>query len=254
VTAALTRLALYDPDSAVRKDALHELANRPDAEATDLLLEALRYPWAPVAQRAADAIVFLDRQDMVARLIDVLDGPDPTVPFEQEVQGKKVIAVRELVKVNHLHNCMLCHAPVDPKAALGGGLPLGRVPSVAEALPPPLSRVYYDERDGYTAVRADITYLRQDFSIMLPVADHGHWPKMQRFDFLVRNRVLTDAELTAWQQHGSASPLSAHRQAVLSALRRLTNLDAGPTAAAWRLATAAAPTEAPAYGRVDCRK
>jgi hypothetical protein len=86
-------------------------------------------------------------------------------------------------------------------------------------------------------VRIDVTYLRQDFSAYLPVADAAPWPETQRFDFLVRTRDLSEAEAAAYaKEFGPADPTrpSPYRRAVLAALRDLTGRDTEPTAAAWR--------------------
>jgi hypothetical protein len=134
---------------------------------------------------------------------------------------------------------MLCH---PPSATTNRDIPQGRVPSPAEPLPPPSSIAYYAQRSGETVVRADITYLRQDFSMVLPVADAGPWPGMQRFDFVIRTRVLSESEVKAHEQQKRApgpDDISPHRQAVLSALRALTGLDAGVSAAEWGKAVAA---------------
>jgi len=48
-------------------------------------------------------------------------------------------------------------------------VPVGPVPSAQESLPPSNTTVYYSARRGTTIVRADITYLRQDFSLMQKV-------------------------------------------------------------------------------------
>jgi hypothetical protein len=237
VTHVLTRLALFDPEPSVRSEALLALYGRPPAESTKLLLEALRYPWAPVAQRAADAMVSLQREDLVPQLVDALHAPDPTAPFEHVIDGKRQLMVRELVKVNHHKNCLLCHAPAGTKNTRD--VPLGAVPAPGEPLPPPVSTVYYSARRGTTVVRADITYLRQDFSMLMRVErtdKRDEWPEMQRFDFLIRTRVATDAER---QRTAGPAPMSPQRLAVLSALRTLTRMDAGDTAAAWREAMAA---------------
>lgn len=255
VTQTLARLALYDPDPDVRIKARMSLRKRPAAEYTDVLLDGLRYPWPAVAQRAADATVELERRDMVGRLIDLLGAADPSEPFEREVQGKKVTVVRQLVKINHHRNCLLCHAP---STTPNRDIPQALVPSPAEPLPPSNSVAYYAQRKGETVVRADITYLRQDFSMMLPVAHAAPWPEMQRFDFLVRTRALTDSELDAFQkQKQVAGPfhVSLHREAIISALCRLTGLDLGASAEAWRQAVAhMQPPSQAAPGRVDCRK
>jgi hypothetical protein len=86
-------------------------------------------------------------------------------------------------------------------------------------------------------VRVDVTYLRQDFSVRLPVADAAPWPEMQRFDFLVRTRQVTAAEAKAYDeliQPRRPGELSPYHRAALYALRELTGLDAAPTAEAWR--------------------
>ena len=86
-------------------------------------------------------------------------------------------------------------------------------------------------------VRVDITYLRQDFSLLLKVPDAYPWPEMQRFDYVVRSRVVTEQEATALQEElARRQANSPYREAALTALRRLTGLDAGRSAQAWRAA------------------
>jgi hypothetical protein len=236
VSVMLARLAVYDPDPRVREDALDALREHPQDQYRAVLVDALCYPWARVAQRAADAAVTLNCQELIPQLIGMLESTDPAALFIQEVNGQRVTALREMVRINHHRNCLLCHAPSQGSARRQ--VPVGLVPSPADPLPPSFSRAYYQDRSGGSLARADVTYLRQDFSMMLAVENVGPWPKMQRFDFLVRTRVLTDAEVEAWQaKQGGKPSLSAHQQAALSALRRLTNLDCGPNAAEWRAAT-----------------
>ncbi len=228
--AALARRALFDPDPEVRELALAVLINRPPQEYASVLLEGLRYPLLPVAEHAAEAVVKLQLKDAIPRLVALLDEPDPDAPFLRTVNGKAVPVVRELVRVNHLGNCLLCHAPsLDSKEPVRG-----LVPVPGEAIP---QVAYYSERRGGVFVRADITYLRQDFSVTLPVADSKPWPEQQRFDFLVRTRPLTEKERAAWEAR-AASPrteaLSEHRRVLLSALQGLTGEYAGTTAAHWR--------------------
>jgi hypothetical protein len=84
-------------------------------------------------------------------------------------------------------------------------------------------------------VRADVTYLRQDFSQLQKVPDAKPWPEMQRFDFLVRTRVLTEADAKKYQAElAKVGKNSPYRRAALNALRALTNRNAEPTTAAWR--------------------
>jgi hypothetical protein len=123
---------------------------------------------------------------------------------------------------------MLCHAPSSSK----DDLVRGRVPVPGEN-PPPL---YYAEQRGLF-VRADITYLRQEFSVVQPVPVPGTWPGNQRFDYLVRTRPLTRLERARLEQPPKEKPAPARdeqREAVLFALRELTGKDLGVTAEDWR--------------------
>src|SRR5262249_24106573 len=103
---------------------------------------------------------------------------------------REVYTVREVVRVNHLHNCLMCHAP----ATTANDPVRGLVPDPTQPLPPPNSTPYYEGRNGIF-VRADVTYLRQDFSVPQPVDHAAIWPVHQRFDYVVRYRYPTDEEL-----------------------------------------------------------
>lgn len=95
-------------------------------------------------------------------------------------------------------------------------------------------------------VSIDVTYLRQDFSVKLPVANAQPWPEQQRFDFLVRTREVTDKEAQAYRdllRPVQAGELSPYQQAALTGLRKLTGRDAEPTAAAWRQVIAKGKTQ-----------
>ena len=86
-------------------------------------------------------------------------------------------------------------------------------------------------------VRFDVTYLRQDFTMNLPVKNAKPWPEMQRFDFIVRTRKVADQEartIGELLQLSRAGGLSPYQLAALTALRELTGRDAKPTAAAWK--------------------
>ena len=87
------------------------LGKRPAKETDALLFAGLRYPWPVVAKNAAAVIVALKRTDLVPRLVDFLDEPDPRAPFVTTSGGKESKAVRELVRIDHSRNCLLCHAP-----------------------------------------------------------------------------------------------------------------------------------------------
>lgn len=235
-TEAIANRAVFDLDSQVRLAAIATLRERPKEQYRGSLIKALRYPWQPVVEHAAEAIYALELKELVPDLVAMLDEPDPRAPFVVKGEdGKDKLMVRELVRINHHRNCMLCHAPInlaamDPveQRALRS-LPVGPSPSPQEPLPPSASTVYYAPKSGNTLVRADITYLRQDFSLRQPVMDAGKWPEMQRFDFLVRTREATTKE--AAQRPAS---FVEYKEAVIDALIALTGKHAPPTAQAWR--------------------
>jgi len=238
-TRALAKQAVFDYDRRVRVAAIEGLKNRPRDEYTDILMQGVRYPWPAAAAFASQAIVKLERRDMVPQLVAFLDEADPRDPFEAKGEdGECEFKVRELVKVNHHRNCLMCHAPTT--TAKQDEVP-GLVPSPGEAFAPPTSKDAYggDIPPDGPAIRADVTYLRQDFSVMQPVANAAPWPEMQRFDFLVRTRTINDVELADHVQKQKArgqNHLSENHKAALAALRQLTGRDAGTTAAAWRSA------------------
>jgi hypothetical protein len=234
---ALAKFALYDLDAQVRDRAIVALGERDLHACLPHLLEGFRHPWPVIAENAAAALVKVDWREAAPALIDLLDAPDPRGPVTIERDGKKVQAVRELVRINHQRNCQLCHAPSNGRDPV-----MGLVPSPAEPLPPSLSRVYYGGRNQDMVVRADITYLRQDFSAMLPVKDAKPWPEQQRFDFVVRTRILDEGEAAVLAHR----PRAPQHDIALRALRELTGADFGIHAANWREALPT-PTALPAH-------
>ncbi len=234
-TRALAKLVLFSADDEVRRAAVGALQVRRERDYTDILMRGFRYPLPAVARRAADALVKLERKDLLPQLVAVLDEPDPRAPALREVDGKEVPVIRELVRLNHHRSCLLCHAPGNTPAVSAEAL-TAAVPIPGEPLPNP-SQGYNNGSIPDILVRVDVTYLRQDFSALLPVVDAGPWPEMQRFDFLVRRRVLTDEEAKLYrEQLAGAEPgyVPPHRRAALVALRELTGRDTEPTAQAWR--------------------
>jgi hypothetical protein len=236
-TRHLARLTLFDANAGIRQAARTALEKRPPADFTDILLQGLNYPWPEIARNAADAIAHLKRTDLAPKLVDLLDQPDPRAPLQQEIKGKQVPVVRELVRINHHRNCLLCHAPGNTPDVNSKVL-TGAVPTPGESLSPG----FYEMQSPDVVVRADVTYLRQDFSRLQKVEGAAPWPEMQRFDFLVRTRTLTEAEAKAYRADlARREPTSPYRRAALAALRSLTGRDAEPTAAAWRKVLATLP-------------
>ena len=207
-TEALARLALFDLAPEVRAAAVQALAARPRAEYRAVLLAGFRYPWAPVADHAAEALLALEDRDAVPALKELARETDPAAA------SVPASAVREVVRINHLSNCVMCHASSQNK----DDLVRGRIPVPGQPLPP-LSE-YYQSNEGIF-VRADITYLRQDFSVKQPVvkAKDDPWPDRQRYDYLVRTRTLTPEEYGKRSRRPS-STFRRRREAVLIRLAR----------------------------------
>jgi HEAT repeats len=213
-SVALARQTLFDRDSQVRQAAIEALTARPHEEYRQTLMDGFRYPLPAVADRAAEALTAVRDKGAVTDLVKLLDKPDPSAPVFVE---KKKWVVAEIVKTNHLSNCVLCHAPSN-----GEGDPVrGFVPRPGQEIPV----AYYAERRG-DFVRADVTYLRQDFSLMEDVPDPGKWPARQRFDYMVRQRELTDQEIIDMADTGT-KPANSYpqREAVRFALEKLTPSD-----------------------------
>jgi hypothetical protein len=240
-TRALAKLAIFspEPDVFAVTAAVEALKSRDPKDYNDILVAGLKYPWPAVAERSSQAIAKLARKDLVPQLIDMLENPDPRAPQMQEIDGKKVAVVRELVRVNHHHNCLLCHAPATGSRDKASQEEIAKLEGLTAQIPVPSESMvaYYRPSSPDILVRFDVTYLRQDFSLKLKVADAEPWPEMQRYDFLVRTREVTDKEVLVYKellQPKRSEDLSPYRRAALSALRELTGQDAAPTATAWR--------------------
>lgn len=233
-TRALARLAIFSADEDARKAAIEALKVRRERDYTEILVGGLRYPWPAVARRAAEAVVKLERNDLLSQLIDVLEQPDPRAPMTQEIKGKTLPVVRELVRVNHHRSCLLCHAPGNTGKVSADAV-RAEVPVPGQPLNPPSGG--YNVSRQEILVRVDVTYLRQDFSALLAVADANPWPEMQRFDFLVRMRELSDAEAATLREKlkpREPGEFSPYQRAALAALRELSGRDTEPTPEAWR--------------------
>jgi hypothetical protein len=248
-TRVLAERALFDLHPEVRLAALVALKGRPARDYEAILVAGFQYPWPVVADLAAEALVALELKEAVPKLIPLLDARNPSEPYPVEMGKKRYTMVPELVRLNHLRNCLLCHlpsySPLDPIR--------GPVPNSGHLLPLPSSGTRVAGSGGggwgggikagkknFTAaldwVRPDVTYLKQDFSVLQPVAKHGpQWPEEQRFDYLIRLRPLEKKQLVLWQETVPDSrTTSPQREALLFALRELTGEDAGPTAEDWK--------------------
>lgn len=227
-TRALAMLALFSPEEKVQAAAIAGLKLRKAADYADVLVAGLRYPWPAVTKRAADALAKTRARTAIGELVRILDEPDPRAP----IKTKSGYQVRELVRINHHHNCLLCHAPATsdtPPGVLTAPTPLPGQP-----FPAPSSGGYYQPTDPNIVVRADMTYLRQDFSVMMKVKNAGPWPEMQRFDFFVRTRAVSATEAASITRT-LATQTPPSRIAAHAALRELTGRSPNAvTAAAWR--------------------
>jgi hypothetical protein len=211
---AVARRAVFDLNRSVRRMAVSVVRPRYGAREREVLLSALRHPWPPAADHAALALVELDDRGAVPALQKMLAQPDPRAPYRSE-DGKW--KRKELVRVNHLRSCLLCHPPsLSAKDAVRA-----LVPTPGQPLP---EVAYYNVPDtnNSRAVRADVVYLRQDFSAAHAVDQPHPWPAWQRFDYLVRARELEAAEAEALAEQARAAATYPQREAVRWALAELT--------------------------------
>jgi hypothetical protein len=218
----LARRAMFDLSSEVRLAAVNALKKRRADSYRGMLLAGMRYPWPPAADHAAEALIEVQDKGSVPALIALLDKPDPTLPELDSVSNTH--KVRELVKINHMRNCYLCHAASSSPKDLVRGL----TPKVGG----PVMTLYPTKCACGDFVSAQVTYLRQDFSVIQPVANSAPWPEEQRYDYVVRTRKATADELQAAKERIDDS--YPQRDAVLKALRGLTGRDAGTTAEDWK--------------------
>lgn len=301
---ALAQRAVFDLSADVREAAVQALANRPPRGYRHIFLYALRYPWAPAADHAAEALAALHDREAVPYLVSLLKEPDPAAPLPVRTQ----YFLRDVVKLRHTSNCLTCHPPAgtgsDPVPGAvpgqklvrvstqvrqnpttigssplvaassipgngGGGLPSGGGGGALGGLadlyggggggggnssitttPPPSGlslrqagttsvvrpggqTVSRSVSEAPLLVRADITYVRQDFSLQLPVAHPAAPSGDRRFDYVVRTRQISAREALALLEKAEDRADYPQRQAVLFALRALTGEDAGRTTEAW---------------------
>jgi HEAT repeat protein len=228
-TEALAVRAMVDLSPEVRDAATQALATRPVAEYQDLLLAGLHYPWQPIADHAAEALAALKCQTAVPALARLLEQPEPDEPFTMKEGRHMFSVVREVARVNHLGNCLLCHPPSFTRT----DLVRGAVPTPGQPVPAPATTPQYYET-GTNFIHADVTYLRQDFSVMQAVENPGAWPAYQRYDYLVRLRPLSAEEARRRAEMQKSRAQLPQREAALFALCELTGKDLGAAPENWR--------------------
>lgn len=207
----LARRAKFDLTPEVRLAATEALATIDPKKYRQYLLDGFSYPWAAVAEHSAETLVRVNDTGALDQLVQLLRAPNPNIPQKNQAGG---YVKKEVVAINHMKNCFLCHAPST------GVTDRGR--AVVPTWNQPLPRLYYHAPEG-SFVRADTTYLRQDFSVMQEVEDHGPWPKQQRYDYVVYSKELSNEEARDYfQKH--QNPDNKQREAVLFALRELTGM------------------------------
>jgi hypothetical protein len=228
-TETLAVSALTDLAPEVRQAAVTALKDRPRDDYSPFLLSGLRYPWNAVVAHAAEALAALGGKEATPALVQALAEPDPNLPVTIEQGKRKLHVVRELVRVNHLANCLLCHAPSFDRS----DLVRGAVPIPGQALPGPATMPQYYET-GESFVRADITYLRQHFSVVQPVLRAGMWPANQRFDYLVRLRPVTSKKELEQAEAVKREGTTTQKLLLRRAIKELTGQDPGATPEDWR--------------------
>jgi hypothetical protein len=204
-TQALAQRAVFDLNADVRAVAVQALRGRDPEVWQPVVLKAFTYPWAPPADFAAEAILELKDESIIPDLITMLRSPAPGRPY---TTPDRRVMIREVVKTNHLNNCLLCHPPAmhrqDPVVGLD---PVQTIPhqmltrntALVQALQQSTQSTGGQHDYGNRAasiprtttttssttrrqtnlqlitvpvpvlIRGDITFLRQDFSVSFPV-------------------------------------------------------------------------------------
>jgi len=240
-TIALAQRAVFDLAPEIRETALTALKKRKPEDYLPIFLKALRYPMPAFADHAAEALVALTVQNdrTISQLVVMLSDPDPLIPV---VVGSRGGFQKEIVRANHVANCLLCHAPavtaiddgvigVDPNLTVRGqgstGPSAGRWGGGGSGVTTGPSQALL--------IRADIAFIRQDFSVTQPELRAGTTlPAYLRFDYMVRLRYMQEKKARELQKRLEKEESYPQREAVLFALRELTGQDAGPTTEGWQ--------------------
>jgi hypothetical protein len=214
-TEALAKWAVFDTDAGNRAAAVRALGQRNRAEAAAALARHLQYPWPRAVEHACEALVALNAQEALPALARAYGQQDPDAPFRVDLPNKVGgFFRREVVRVNHPRNCIMCHTPSSNQS----DLVRGAVPNPENPLPPPATVPSYYNGGGQF-VAAEVTYLQQDFSLVQPVVNPGNWPGHQRYDYFVAVRPNDGAVKEA------SGPNGEYRSAVRFALKELSGRD-----------------------------
>jgi hypothetical protein len=189
-SVALAQRAIFDLSQQVREQAVSALKSRPASEYQSVLLQGLRWPWRPVSENSAEALVQLSLKNLQPELEELLLEPDPTLPFVKADGDEQHLYVKEVVRMNHAQNCLLCH----PASSNDRDRVRGVVPVPGSKLPTPRFVYYAHSAGDMVVVRADETMLRQDFSVMHQVGGTADNSPAERFDYFLRERRATPAE------------------------------------------------------------
>jgi len=212
----LIAAAVFDTDFETRNAAVFALSERPRDQVIPKLIEMMDYPWVRAVEHTIEALIALKADTAAGPLAVFLDRPHPAAPASVVVGAASQTVRKEMVKTNHARNCMLCHAPsFDASDKVRASIPDPTRPLTVAA--------YYSSSQDF--VRADTTFLRQDFSVVQPVANPGPWPTHQRYDYLIAFRNATENE--------AAADENGRRKALVFGLTELTGSDRGANPADW---------------------
>ena len=166
-TAGLARVAVFSTDETVRATAIEALAVRREEDATDVLVAGL-LPLARGRRSFRQGHRQAETQRPCSTLQAMLDAPDPRGPRAESVAVGRRRWHMNLVRVNHLRNCMLCHAPAQ-RGETQEQRWSPRSPCQRNRSPTPAPATV--GRSPISWCASDVTYLRQDFSAKQNVSD-----------------------------------------------------------------------------------
>src|SRR5205814_3082818 len=90
-TIALAQRALFDLSFHVREAAVEALRWRPRDDFRNVLIDGFRYPWTPVADHAAEALIAVNDRAAAPALEQLLLEPDPRTPVLVYSQGRLAV-------------------------------------------------------------------------------------------------------------------------------------------------------------------